>query len=386
MKQFDHCDDRRHFQLVVPRRAQHCPSLRNALFAVAARRMCRLPKYKTPQGILYHGQLLPDLKESSALEYMLRCIPDLVQFPDIQDPIHQENIMAATVILRQYEEMEEEMGDGETDADIYTDERVKFLAITQTIIDSMMASPLDYSNYSLANAAYWIVIRQEIYYALARESVPHLRFDSDRWRNASIPNNVIMFAGEVATWRWGQKLPDEWGNSDITILEEESLTSSLAARLKVKEQQLTQDCQGELDPILEIKADRCRGQIFPVVWYSFDVQVTAIQHFQLARMILIAENPNLEHASRTAHRKAEAQVRSIVLNLCGIAVHHLRVQPALLNAVIAITLYGEYFTNQEERDALIGIIDQTKDIHIWPMRKPYQTLQRRWEVLDSADL
>lgn len=91
-------------------------------------------------------------------------------------------------------------------------------------------------------------------------------------------------------------------------------------------------------------------------------------------------------ANRAAHRKAEAQVRSIVLNLCGIAVNHLRVQPALLNAVIAITLYGEYFTNQEEREALVGIINQTKDIHVWPMRKPYETVQRRWEMLDSGQL
>lgn len=61
----------------------------------------------------------------------------------------------------------------------------------------------------------------------------------------------------------------------------------------MKEEQLIRDCQGELDPILELKADRARGQVFPIVWYSFDAQVTAIQHFQLSQMILTAENPNL---------------------------------------------------------------------------------------------
>lgn len=63
----------------------------------------------------------------------------------------------------------------------------------------------------------------------------------------------------------------------------------------MKERQLAHECLGELEPILELEADRARGQVFPTVWYSFDVQVTAIQHFQLARMILIAENPNLEY-------------------------------------------------------------------------------------------
>lgn len=140
---------------------------------------------------------------------MLKCIPGLAEFPNIQDPTHQENIMAAAVILRQYEEMEEETGEGRgrMEAEYDDDERVNFLAVTQGIIDSVIASPLD---HSLATAAYWIVIRQEIYHALTRETVPHLRFDSDRWPNASIANNMIMFVGKVAQWRWGQKSLDEW--------------------------------------------------------------------------------------------------------------------------------------------------------------------------------
>lgn len=51
---------------------------------------------------------------------------------------------------------------------------------------------------------------------------------------------------------------------------------------------------GEIEPILELGPDRAKGKIFPTVWYSFDVQVTAIQHFRLAQMILIAESPYLE--------------------------------------------------------------------------------------------
>ncbi|KAH8693255.1 hypothetical protein BGW36DRAFT_437195 [Talaromyces proteolyticus] len=362
---FDHCDEQRHFQLVVPRRAKHCPTLRNAIFAVSSRRLCRLPQYRTPHGILYREQLLPNLKKSSALEYMLKCIPDLTEFPKIQDPVHQENIMAATVILRQYEEMEEDVDEGDIDTEIHSYKRVNFLAITQTIIDSMSTSPLD---CSLANACYWITVRQETYYALIRETVPHLRFDSDRWRNASIADNMIMFAGQVATWRWTQKSPEKW------------------RQLKVQEQQLLHDSLGELEPILELKAERAKGEIFPTVWYGFDVQVTAIQHFRLAQLILTAENPQLESANRATHRRAEAQVRSIVLDICGIALCHLRIQPALVNAVIAITLYGEYFTNQEERDALVSIIGMTSDIRAWPMRKPYEILKQRWEMVDSAEI
>ncbi|KAJ5085066.1 hypothetical protein N7532_009837 [Penicillium argentinense] len=360
---FDHADDRRHFQLVVPGRARHCPTLRYALFAVSSRHLCRLPRYKTRHGIIYQGQLLPHLTDSSAVEYMLKCIPGLAEFPSIQDPTHQENIMAAAIILRQYEEMDEESNEGRVDAEHY-DERVNFLAVTQKIIDSMISSPLD---HSLATAAYWIAIRMEIYYALTRETIPHLRFDSNNWRSSSIANNMITFVGEVAQWRWGQKSPEEW------------------TQLSLKEQKLVQESSGAMEPILELKANRANGQVFPTVWYGLDVQATAVQHLQLAQMILIAENPQLERASRSAHRRVEARVRSIVLNLCGIALCHLRVQPCLVNAVIAITLYGDYFTEEEERHALVGIINQTKDLHAWPMKKPYLTLLERWAMVDTVE-
>ncbi|OQE83112.1 hypothetical protein PENNAL_c0034G09808 [Penicillium nalgiovense] len=317
----------------------------------------------TSRGIVYHGQTLPGLTKSTSLEYMLKCIPELIQFPEIQDPIHQENIMAATIVLRQYEEMEEETEEGEIGNN--ADERVNFLAITQTIIDTMISTPLD---HSLATAAYWIAIRQEVYYALTRQRAPQFRFSSDRWQNASTANTMIMFASEVAKWRWGAKQPQEW------------------EKLKAKQQQLYHDHPHELEPILEKNADRAKGNMFPTIWYSFDSQVTAIQHLKLAEMILIAESPYLENARGALHRKAEAQVRTIVLYLCGIALNHPRCQPALVNAVIAITLYGEYFVHQEERDALLGIINQTMELHVWPMRKACQSLQQEWDIMDNVEI
>ncbi|KAJ6014885.1 hypothetical protein N7540_009476 [Penicillium herquei] len=229
----------------------------------------------------------------------------------------------------------------------------------------MIASPLD---QPLATASYWITVRQEIYYALTREATPHLRFDADLWQNPSVASNMILFTGQVAKWRWGQQLPDEW------------------ARLKVVEQELIQSSIGELEPILDLPADRRKGEVFPTIWYSLDVQVTAIQHFRLAQMILTAENPHLEGAARPVHRKTEAQVRLIVLCICGIGLQHSRVQPALLNAVIAITLYGEYFTDPMEREALVDIIKRARDFDAWPMSKPYQTLQHRWDIMDSAEV
>jgi hypothetical protein len=52
-----------------------------------------------------------------------------------------------------------------------------------------------------------------------------------------------------------------------------------------------------LKPLLDLKPKKSKGEVFPTIWYSFDVQVTAIQHLRLAQLILTAENPQLECVS-----------------------------------------------------------------------------------------
>ena len=81
------------------------------------------------------------LDSSTAVEYVLKCIPFLFQFHNTLDEEYRENIIAAAVILRQYEEMdhesdEEREAQDENDSDTESaSQRANFLAITQGIID-----------------------------------------------------------------------------------------------------------------------------------------------------------------------------------------------------------------------------------------------------------
>ncbi|KAL4776635.1 hypothetical protein BDW60DRAFT_224247 [Aspergillus nidulans var. acristatus] len=386
---FDHCDPQSHFRQLVPLRAQRSryPSLLNAIFAVSARHLSRLPQYRTLEGnIKYYSQFLPDLSTSSAVEYMLKCIPGLSSFHNIGDPTEQENLMCAAIILRQYEEMEEEMEEIGTDPisfftessvgaenagerDSPTEKQVNFLAITQTIIQAMISSSSPLQRSPLAVAAYWIAIRQEVYYALTRKRAPCLTFTAQDWESAAVANKMIMHAGEVTKWCWG----------DRTLSEYE--------RLRHHQQLLITTYSSQLTPILHRLADRTKGEIFPVVWYATDAQVTGVQHLEMARMILIAENPRLleNGVPRSMHRKTEFIVRNIVLNLCGIAVDVSKRMPALVNAVISILLYGEYFTDLAERNALLNIIELIKDMRAWPLRKGVERLQRAWREADNVE-
>lgn len=217
--QFDLCDEHRHFQLVVPIQARQHSHLLNAIFAVAARHLSRLPQYKTPQGILYHGQLLPNLTQHDAVEYMLKCIPALREFHDMQDDEYRESIIATAVILRQLEEIDD---DDESSEDHNTEDhhipndgfassgkQVNFLPIINAILRSSATQTL-FGRRSLIQAAYWMALRQEIYHSFTRMQAPQLIPAPELWQNASDANKAVMHTVQVAKWHWGDGSEQEW--------------------------------------------------------------------------------------------------------------------------------------------------------------------------------
>lgn len=72
------------------------------------------------------------------------------------------------------------------------------------------------------------------------------------------------------------------------------LTWPASDRLKAQEKTLQADCCSQFTPVLKREADKSRGEVFPLIWYASDGEVTATQHFILAKTVLTAENPNLK--------------------------------------------------------------------------------------------
>ncbi|KAF6805983.1 ArcA-like protein [Colletotrichum sojae] len=355
---FDLCDDERHFQLVVARRARQCQPLRDAVFAVAARHLCRHPRFRSPSGggvVTYLNQPLPDLTPQSAFEYMLRCIPALREVSNTQDEEYRENLAAAALILRQFEEMDPEEANSAGGSDSGSGiGNVNFLDITKAIL---RAAPSQWSG--LLSAVYWVAVRQEIYFALTLGRSPQIAAQPPGpGREACFANRLIWFTSEVAKWKMGDRSEREWD------------------RLKRDEEMLALESARHFVPVMQRPPDRSRGEIFPLVWYASDVEVTALQHFILARMILVAEDPGLQHgtSNRRAQRDAEHQVRAMILELCGLALHHLRAPPSLTTAGLGIMLYGDYFNDPWETAALAGVLEEWKNQHAWPVTKGYRAL------------
>lgn len=220
---FDLCDEKRHFQLVVPIRARQHPSLMYSIFALSARHLTRLPKYKTPQGILYQGQLLPNLTPHDAVEYTLKCIPALRDFHTIRDGERLESIIATAVILRQLEEIDDDEGDdrngedGEGESEgARPKHQVNFLAIVDAVLRSASSQSL-FGRRTLIQAAYWMAVRQEIFHSFTRRHPPQLIIEPEYGLGASKANQIVLHTAQVAKWRWSDGSEAEWGEYQLHL-------------------------------------------------------------------------------------------------------------------------------------------------------------------------
>lgn len=68
-------------------------------------------------------------------------------------------------------------------------------------------------------------------------------------------------------------------------------------------------------------------------------------------------------------RQVESDVRAIVLELCGIALCPPASPPAILNAAFVIEMYGDYFTDPYERQALSGVVAKYRATNAWPSQR-----------------
>lgn len=105
--QFDICDPEQHFTVVVPQRARFCSPLFNAVLSASARHFTTLPDYRQKEKTVELGlqeELI--ISEAAVLDYHNRCIAHLRLLSNEPDAIMDENLLAAAVVLRFYEELD----------------------------------------------------------------------------------------------------------------------------------------------------------------------------------------------------------------------------------------------------------------------------------------
>ncbi|KAL0780249.1 hypothetical protein CaCOL14_004733 [Colletotrichum acutatum] len=341
---FDMCDNDRHFAKVVPKRAVYCPTLLNAMFSASAKRLSRTIGVDGVIADRYHQiclrSLIPALSSSTA--------------------VVDDNLLAAVVILRFTEEV-----------DIGSMTLESHLMGTRILL-AAQENAADFSGLRLS--AFWLALRQEIYMAFVHtRPVYHSFFSSIKRiqeRGNSDENAVDCHYANKAVSICAMCLSYCYGQEDNHVRSYAQLREDLDVWWKEKPWYFdAMWANPEPGFLLEEQ-------------YITDAAVTGLQHYHLARMLLIAHNPKVARLG-TAFRAMEEELKQTVRVICGLAVANERTPPAYVNACIAITMAGDRFTDRKEQEELYKILVKTDRRLGWPTHAAQSQIREAWGWEDS---
>ncbi|UDD59891.1 hypothetical protein AFCA_007309 [Aspergillus flavus] len=342
---FDTCDPSRHFAKVVPQRAANCPALLYAILSASARHLSRSQYLRTNE-VLCLGKKLPFLGDDAALEYQSSCISQLMSLSGNPAEVADENLLAAAVILRFYEEVDSPL--------VGVDDET-YLRGVQVFLDAQ--GTVAVRDGGLRLAAFWVGIRQEFHTSFIKQQDP-------TWAN-----RVILHCAHTLTYCY----------------DERSHTMKEYEKLWDYNQGWDRMVPPTFNPIYLRQPDRSKGEVFPELWFLDDCIVTAIQHWHLARILLLAFDPRVPRLGpgrRAAVGRREAEIKESMFVLCGVAQSN-KAAPALITACMGVSMCGDRITDRLEQEALLGILTTTEETHALSTTKAQVQLREAWGWTNS---
>ncbi|KAL2839666.1 hypothetical protein BJY01DRAFT_257699 [Aspergillus pseudoustus] len=405
----DFCDPDRHFQMVVPQRARRCPPLMNAILAASARHLTRVPKNRTASGaVQYDGRILHDLTDETALHYHNKCIHDLLTLGANPEQTRNEDLLAAGIILRFYEEVDYPLQDDKHDSELFLRvinifidaqipnvplsprrnlsltastgtspaSEVDLTATTQIYSSpTMVPNAATYENKrwymaDLRQAAFWVAFRQEVYSAFLKQRPFNMSLSRcDVFRSFAPAEDalwtarLVIFCADVLEFCYGNSHQPPAHEVDGTSAKERW------SHLKSLEQKWVDLLPPSFEPIYFRKPDKGKGEIFPEICYLTNLHIAGVQHVELARILLAVYDPNIPRLGlghRAAMRALSEELRGCVLRLCGIAVHNRKNPPSLTTALLGIVVCGDHFEDRAEQQAILALLDELEYDLGWP--------------------
>ncbi|KAJ5929352.1 hypothetical protein N7454_007200 [Penicillium verhagenii] len=333
--------------------------------------------------LYYGGKALPNLTPETAIHYHNECIAHLVSISDHSREAQNENLLAAAVILRFYEEVDfPSMGEDSESA----------LRGIRIFLNSQMIPAV--SGYGLRHAAYWIALRQEITTAFSKQRSFRLPLEPCEPYRSFEPaddyvwaDRLVIHCADVLQYCYGSEedlsgdqhqpsrdiLHRPGTGTDMRIARYEELVAFETLWIELG--------PPSFHPIYSREPDRSRGEVFPKLWYLNNCHVVGLQFLELARILLTVYDPKLPRlgpGQRTAMKAMDEKVRSIVSRLCGIALSNEHSPPGLVTASAAIGLCGDRFTDRFEQEALLGVLVQLEDQHAYPTLSVQESLKLAW--------
>ncbi|WYZ38211.1 hypothetical protein EsH8_III_000125 [Colletotrichum jinshuiense] len=341
---FDMCDSDRHFAKVVPKRAVYCPTLLNAMFSAAAKRLNRTIGVDAVIADRYHQ----------------RCLRSLIPALSSSTAVVDDNLLAAVVILRFTEEV-----------DIGSMNLESHLMGTRILL-AAQENAADFS--SLRLSAFWLALRQEIYMAFVHSRSVHPNFFPSirklQERAENDENSVDCTYANIAVGICAMCLSHCYGQENHHGRSYEQLKQDL------------DDWWKDKPWYFEAMWANPEPGFLPEEQYITDAAVTGLQHYYLSRMLLIAHNPKVARLG-SPFRAMEEELKQTVRVICGLAVANERTPPAYVNACLSIAMAGDRFTDRKEQEELYRILVKTDRRLGWPTHAAQIQLREAWGWEDS---
>ncbi|KAF5529234.1 major facilitator superfamily transporter [Fusarium phyllophilum] len=375
---FDTTDRDHHYISVLPLRAVHSPLLLNAICTASARFLTRVSSLQDPERIIeYAGVQLLDLNMESAIHYHNKCISHLMGVS--ADPINScsDDALVAITILRYHEQVDTHFTG--TDNETFS---VAVRAVFQAsqndadgLLHLILQPPRGSDVYatslsSLRFSACLIALRQEIWSVLMHRRpfrLPILPVENYGIFDDTLAaddydwtNRVLIWCAHVLKFCY----PDDDDEQPI----DNRTRSQQWEAIKDFQRNWDEKRPPHFAPLYYRERDPSEGQYFPEYWITSPCQMLALQHIELARIVLAVHDTKIQLGigGRAAHKALEELMREATRRVCGLAMSQKWCQEGMVTAAVGLSMCGEYFQDPGEQAAIMELVTLLERDHAWP--------------------
>ncbi|KAF4501102.1 hypothetical protein FAGAP_2687 [Fusarium agapanthi] len=132
-------------------------------------------------------------------------------------------------------------------------------------------------------------------------------------------------------------------------------------------------------PLYYRERNLSEGRYFPECWIPRPCQMLALQHIELARIVLAVHDTKIQLSigGRAAHKALEELMREATRRVCGLAMSQKRCQEGMVTAAVGLSMCGEYFQDQGEQAAIMELVTLLERDHAWPTSN---LLKKLWDT------
>ncbi|KAF5003075.1 hypothetical protein FDECE_10356 [Fusarium decemcellulare] len=388
---FDTSDRDHHYISVVPIRAMHSPLLLNAICTASARYLTQIWSLRDPHAVIeYNGVQLPNLTVESAIHYHNKCISHLMDVS--ADPVNScsDDALTAITILRYHEQVDTHFTG--TDNETFS---IAVQAVFQASQDEahglltiILQPPRGSDIYatllpSLRYSACLIALRQEIWGVLIHRRPFRLPIfavsdyanfdDTMAADDYDWTNRIIIWCAHVLKFCFP-------ADDEARTGEDSRSRSQQWEALKLFQRNWDERQPPHFTPLYYNEHNLAEGRYFPTIWLASQCQIMALQHVELARIVLAVHDSKLQLGigGRAAHQALEELLRESTRRICGLAMSHQHSQEGMVTAAVGISMCGEYFHDPREQAAIVELMSILEREHAWPTNTVLKALREAW--------